>query len=50
MQVCTGPADVPAHGRFDTRTFQHGYILAQGIFGTMDVSAQNILAPKHFGT
>ena len=31
-------------------TFWHGVILAQGIFGTMDVSAWDILAPEHFGT
>ena len=31
-------------------TFRHMDILAQGIFGTIDVSAWDISAPEHFGT
>ena len=46
----TGTWTFHLHGRFDTRTFQHGGILAQGIFGAMDVSARDILASKCFGT
>ena len=46
----TGTWTFCLHGHFDTRTFRHGDILAQGIFSTMDISARDILAPEHFGT
>ena len=35
-------------GRFNTRTFRHGDILAQVIFSSMDFSAWSISAPEHF--
>ena len=42
---CTGTWTFHLHGRFNTRTFRHEDILAQGIFATMDISALDILAP-----
>ena len=51
----TGTWTFCLHGRFNSRTFRHRDILALGIFGTMDVSAQifqhlNISAHGYFGT
>ena len=52
--ACFDPMDIPAHGHSvsmnDTRNFRHWDILAEEIFGAMDVSARDILAPEHFGT
>ena len=50
----TGTWTFHLHGRFDTRTFRHGDILAQGIFVTMDRHGifwhLNILTHGYFGT
>ena len=48
-----GDANVPADGRFNTRTCQHGNFLVQGIFGTRNFwhnghFGTGILAPEHF--
>ena len=52
MPCCghTGTWTFCLHGRLNKRMFWHGDILAQGIFGTMDILARDILAPEHFGT
>ena len=46
----TGTCTFHLNGCFDTRTFWHRDILAQVIFGTMDVSARDISAPEDFRT
>jgi hypothetical protein len=39
------------HGNvFDIWTFWQVEFMTPGIFGTMDITAWNISAPKHFGT
>ena len=58
---CLITCTVQPCGRSGSWTFQHGnvltwglfgtgFFLARGIFGTMDISAQDITAPEHFGT
>ena len=46
----TGTWTFHLHGCFDARTFRHRDILTQGIFGTMDISPWDILAPEDFRT
>ena len=46
----TGTWTFCLHGHFNTRTFRHWDILEEGSFGAMDILAQDILAPDHFGT
>ena len=45
----TGTWTFRLHGHFD-RTFQHRDILAQGIFGAMDISAWDISVSEQFST
>ena len=50
-QAPFGAAHVPADGRFNRGTFQHGEILARWIFGTMNFQHRNISAAHgYFGT
>ena len=44
MHTGTGIWTFPLHGCFNTRTFRHRDILAQGIFSTMEILPQTISA------
>ena len=42
--------DISTRESFDLGNFRQGEFSAQGIFGTMDISARDISAPEHFST
>ena len=42
--------DISSQGLLGTRIFQHKNISARVFFGTMDVSAWEVMALGHFGT